>query len=94
MAGEVRSEADVWRLRAAAAEDAARELGGLASDLRRVLRRNYFGVDCVEGQALFDKLIQVTGQVAADFDAQCAELDQLSSRCTAAAAAYDEADVW
>ncbi|MEZ5210682.1 hypothetical protein [Gordonia sp. (in: high G+C Gram-positive bacteria)] len=92
MAGEVRSEADVWRLRAAAAEDAARELEGLAADLHGVLTRNYFGLDCVEGEILYSRLLSIVDGAASGFLSTTGDLNLLAARCKSAAEAFDAAD--
>ncbi|AUH70457.1 MULTISPECIES: hypothetical protein [Gordonia] len=50
---------ELWRKRAEVAQECADELGELATALNYVLRANYFGSGCVEGDLLFDALTRV-----------------------------------
>lgn len=92
MADAVASEAGVWRMHAAAAEDAAGELDALAVSLRKVLARNHFGADCVEGAALFERLTQCVGVGAQGLLAQAADCRRFSATCRAASEAYTLVD--
>lgn len=47
---------EAWSRRAKVAEECAEELRELGEALSRVLERNYFGVGCVEGEALYASL--------------------------------------
>ncbi|MEZ5211929.1 hypothetical protein MYK68_08170 [Gordonia sp. PP30] len=90
--GDVESIEDVWRDRARVASEAADELEDLANQLESILTRNAFGIGCVEGEVLFERLGQIRNAAVDAFRARSGEARQLSERCLTAAAVYTAAD--
>ncbi|MFT3663301.1 MAG: hypothetical protein QM809_18625 [Gordonia sp. (in: high G+C Gram-positive bacteria)] len=92
MSGEVVSVAQAWRERAKAAEVTAGELEKLVSDLRSVLVRNDFGVDCIEGADLYHQLRNICIAGAEEIRVMGESARVLSARCGSAATSYEIAD--
>ncbi|GAA3965405.1 hypothetical protein GCM10022231_27670 [Gordonia caeni] len=86
------SIAEVWRDRARVAEQAAADLEGLDTALRSVVARNYFGIECVEGTALYGRLREIVGGVSAEFERLVTASRTLAANSTAAAQAYEVQD--
>lgn len=89
---EVVSIASVWRDRARVAEEAAAELDRLLLDAGRIVRVNYFGVDCVEGAALFTQLSQYLAGWRTDTAEASEQLRSVANRCDDAGASFTAAD--
>jgi hypothetical protein len=78
----------VWRDRAKCAEEAAQELAELSSALRAVLRRNYFGLGCVEGAVLYERLRTIIGGGAEQLSEMSDACRNLAGASRSAAAHY------
>ena len=86
------SDSEVWRKRAAVAEEAGQELASLGRDLRRVLSSNNFGMDCVEGEVLHERLRTTVADLSAEIQSRSSELQRLAKACTSAATRYPAVD--
>lgn len=86
------SDAELWEARARAAEDAAEQLTLLAGDLEKVLRRYYFGTDCIEGQELHAALTRLFESIGDELSSAGADARQLSATCRNAAAMLADSD--
>lgn len=86
------ADAAVWRDRARVADEAAAELDSLARAAARLIRWNYFGRDCVEGQALFNELVSLMNYWRVDMSELSAALSRTASACRSSADAYNAVD--
>ncbi|GAC58236.1 hypothetical protein GOHSU_35_00310 [Gordonia hirsuta DSM 44140 = NBRC 16056] len=89
---EVMSISTVWLNRAREAENAARELERLVSSAGTVLSQNRFGVDCVEGRALFVNLNHAVELWRSSISAIAEDLATTALHCRTAAAHYELVD--
>lgn len=85
-------ESSAWHNRATIAREAGVELGELGQSLGKVISRNYFGVGCQEGEALFTKLRTLLDEAVGDLSSIAAQATQLSSTASAARAGLLSAD--
>ncbi|MGB3604894.1 MAG: hypothetical protein WBA38_15255 [Gordonia sp. (in: high G+C Gram-positive bacteria)] len=66
---ELRYLREVWLKRAEVAKECAGELGALRAQLDGVVTRNYFGMGCVEGVELYERLRTVIRSGIQDLEA-------------------------
>lgn len=83
---------DEWLKRAEVAQECAEELGKLASSLGRLVRSNYFGLGCVEGQALFDLLSMVLRSGTDTLEANATAALNLAAEAQSAISLLEGAD--
>lgn len=90
----VTSTQALWKARADATRKASAALTDSASSVAKVLRGNYFGTGCAEGEDLYDRLkiaISSSGWQAI-LNNQIEQLSKLSADCEAAGEAIAEVD--
>ncbi|WP_132994028.1 hypothetical protein [Gordonia zhaorongruii] len=90
--GELAYEATLWGIRGQVARDAARELEELARALTAVVGRNYFGVGCVEGSQLFQRLSVTIADGSRSIQAAGQQSVHLAQQCAVASDSLAEAD--
>lgn len=86
------SDAELWEVRARAADDAAEQVSLLAEDLGRVLGTYYLGDGCVEGEELHAALLSYFGQVEEVLVGSVTDARHLAAQCREAARALSDAD--
>ncbi|MBY4574953.1 hypothetical protein ACN94_15395 [Gordonia paraffinivorans] len=88
----VRSERAAWEKRAAVVAEVAEELDRAFSDLKQVGKANFLG-DCVEGQAVYNRLRQAIGSLTVDIRSFANRSTALADQCRATATDFEHADV-
>ncbi|KJR09361.1 hypothetical protein ACN95_09700 [Gordonia sihwensis] len=83
---------ELWRKRAEVAQECADELGELAAALGSVIRTNYFGTGCVEGEGLFHSLQILVRDGVQSLNGQADSAAGLAETATAAELRLREAD--
>ncbi|MXP24358.1 hypothetical protein GIY30_23840 [Gordonia sp. HNM0687] len=84
----VLSEQGMWAARAASAREAAELLETAHRAVEPVLRSNYFGQDCAEGESLRDSLLAIVGANGSwrsELVDQINRLNDLADQCDRAA---------
>lgn len=89
----VQSVEEAWEARERAARVAAEELEACVWELRKVLSYNYLGSGCVEGEALYSKLVDVTTQLSTQANGYLSEINGLATRSVSAGNSFEGVDV-
>lgn len=87
----LRSERVLWERRAAVAADAVAELDTAYTNMRKVVRVNYFG-DCVEGDGVYEGLRRAITSLMQEISSSSERTNNLASQCRLAASEIESAD--
>ncbi|WP_205635027.1 hypothetical protein [Gordonia terrae] len=90
-ATRLRSDRALWERRAAVAADAVAELDTAYTNLRKVVRVNYFG-DCVEGDGVYEGLRRAVSSLTQEILSNSERANDLASLCKSAASDIELAD--